>query len=73
MPACGRRGVYTRYCTLSNQGLSEDDALRLFYNSSVAKLMEDDSMGLYGQSALYLYSLLEEELSELPAAGRRSP
>lgn len=29
--------------------------------SAVAPLLEDDSMGLYGQSALYLYGLIEND------------
>lgn len=46
---------------MKNKGLSEDDALKTIYESRVAKLLEDDSMGLYGQSALYLYGLIENE------------
>ena len=44
---------------MKNKGLSEDDALRSIYESPVASLLEDDSMGLYGQSALYIYGLIE--------------
>ena len=44
---------------MKNKGLSEDEALRSIYESPIAPLLEDDSMGLYGQSALYLYSLIE--------------
>ena len=46
---------------MKNKGLSEDEALKTIYESPVAKLLEDDSMGLYGQSALYLYGLIVEE------------
>ena len=46
---------------MSNKGLSEDDALRAIYESPIATLLEDDSMGLYGQSALYVYSLITNE------------
>ncbi len=46
---------------MKNKGLSEDDALKTIYETRVAKLLEDDSMGLYGQSALYLYGLIESE------------
>lgn len=46
---------------MKNKELTEDEALAKFYKSSIAKLLEDDSMGLYGQSALYLYSLIENE------------
>ena len=45
---------------MKNKDLSEDEALKTIYQSPVAKLLEDDSMGLYGQSALYLYGLIEE-------------
>ena len=46
---------------MKNKGLSETEALSAIYRSSVADLLEDDSMGLYGQSALYLYGLIENE------------
>ena len=45
---------------MESRGLSENDALKTIYNSPVASLLEDDSMGLYGQSALYLYGLITE-------------
>ncbi|MBQ7159336.1 MAG: hypothetical protein IJS09_07960 [Treponema sp.] len=47
---------------MKNKDLSEDEALKTIYQSPVAKLLEDDSMGLYGQSALYLYGLIEKSL-----------
>ena len=43
---------------MENKGLTDDEALRTIYESPVAQLLEDDSMGLYGQSALYLYGLI---------------
>ena len=43
---------------MENDGLSEDEALQKIYSSPIAPLLEDDSMGLYGQSALYIYSLI---------------
>ena len=43
---------------MENKGLTEDEALRTIYESPVAQLLEDDSMELYGQSALYLYGLI---------------
>ena len=46
---------------MKNKGLSETAALSAIYHSPVASLLEDDSMGLYGQSALYLYGLIESE------------
>lgn len=46
---------------MKNKGLSETEVLSEIYRSPVAALLEDESMGLYGQSALYLYSLIEDE------------
>jgi hypothetical protein len=43
---------------IQEKGLTENEALKTIYESPVEKLLEDDSMGLYGQSALYLYSLI---------------
>ena len=42
--------------------LDENAALKLFYESHTGKCYADDSTGLYGQSALYVYSLLCEEV-----------
>ncbi len=46
---------------MKNKNVTENEALRVIYNSPVAELLEDDSMGLYGQSALHLYSLIENQ------------
>ena len=46
---------------MKNKGLSENEALKTIYESPIEQLLEDDSMGLYGQSALYIYSLITEE------------
>ena len=40
---------------------SENEALKLFYESHTGACYADDSTGLYGQSALYVFSLLCEE------------
>ena len=48
---------------IKNKNVTENEALRIIYNSPVAELLEDDSMGLYGQSSLYLYSLIENSFS----------
>ena len=48
---------------IKNKNVTENEALRIIYNSPVAELLEDDSMGLCGQSALYLYSLIENSFS----------
>lgn len=37
------------------------DAMDLFYKSETAGLLDNDETGLYGQSALYIFSLFEEE------------
>ncbi|UKI52924.1 MAG: hypothetical protein L6V86_07265 [Treponema sp.] len=46
---------------MKNKNLTENEALRKIYNSPLAELLEDDTMGLYGQSALYLYGLIENQ------------
>ena len=43
----------------------ENTALKMFYESHVGKCYADDSTGLYGQSAVYVFSLFCEELAEL--------
>ena len=43
---------------IKNNGLTEDEALKKIYESPIASLLEDDSMGLYGQSSLYIYGLI---------------
>lgn len=41
--------------------ISENEALKRFYTSSTGSALADDSTGLYGQSALYVYSLFLQE------------
>ena len=41
---------------------SENDAFKMFYESHVGKCYADNSTGLYGQSALYLFSLFCDEV-----------
>ncbi len=43
---------------MRDTGMGDDDALRAVYGSPVGALLDDDAMGLYGQSALYLYGLM---------------
>ena len=38
-----------------------DDARDLFYQSKVLEMLNDDETGLYGESALYLFSLFQIE------------
>ena len=40
---------------------SENHALKMFYESHTGKCFADDSTGLYGQSAVYVFSLFCEE------------
>ena len=44
--------------------LSIDDARSRFYESGIVELLDDDETGLYGESALYLFSLYEAKLVE---------
>ncbi|MFA6938046.1 MAG: hypothetical protein WCQ67_07425 [Treponema sp.] len=41
--------------------LTEKQALHNFYTSATASSLSDDSSGLYGQSALFIFSLYENE------------
>ena len=40
---------------------SEEKALDEFYNSVTAQCYADDDLGLYGQSALYIFGLVVDE------------
>jgi len=42
--------------------LSIDEARNRFYDSKVIDMLDDDETGLYGESALYLLSLFDEQL-----------
>ena len=42
----------------------ENKALKLFYESHIGACYADDSTGLYGQSAVYVFSLFCEEMAE---------
>ena len=44
--------------------LPERKALDMFYNSAAAASLDDDETGLYGQSALSIFSLFVEEMEE---------
>ena len=39
-----------------------DEARNRFYESDVIEMLDDDETGLYGESALYLFSLYEDLL-----------
>ena len=40
--------------------LTLEEARKRFYKSSVIDMLDDDETGLYGESALYLFSLYEK-------------
>ena len=42
-----------------------EEARDRFYKSSVAEMLDDDETGLYGESALYLLSLFNEQQKNL--------
>ena len=44
--------------------VSDDEAMKLFYESHIGSCFSDDESGLYGQSALYIFSLFQEEQKE---------
>ena len=41
----------------------ENNALKMFYESHIGKCYADDSTGLYGQSAVHVFSLFCDEIS----------
>lgn len=43
--------------------VTEDEALNRFYSSSVGRLYANDESGLYGQGALFVFSLYCKEIS----------
>jgi len=47
-----------------NYGVSDDEAIKMFYESHIGACYADDESGLYGQSALYVFSLFLEEQNE---------
>ena len=42
--------------------VDEQTALDMFYTSATGASFADDDTGLYGQSALFVYSLFDKEL-----------
>jgi hypothetical protein len=46
-------------------GCDENTALKMFYESYIGKCYADDNTGLYGQSAVYVFSLFCEEIVDL--------
>jgi len=50
---------------MENLKCGENEALKMFYESHIGKCYADDSTGLYGQSAAYVFSLFCEEMTIL--------
>ena len=48
---------------MDNRKLTNIEAIKLFYNSSLYAMLENESSKLWHLSPLTLYELLEEELS----------
>ena len=48
--------------------VEEDEAMKMFYKSHIGSCYSDDSTGLYGQSALYVFSLFLEEMGDINVA-----
>jgi hypothetical protein len=46
---------------VKNENTAEEQAFSRFYESDTAAALDDDETGLYGQSALYIYSLYKQE------------
>ena len=42
--------------------LTLEEARNRFYNSKIIEMLDDDETGLYGESAVYLFSLYEKTL-----------
>ena len=47
---------------MEHYNCGENAALKMFYESHTGKCFSDDSTGLYGQSALHIFSLFREEM-----------
>ena len=50
---------------IKKYGVSDDEAIKMFYESHIGACYADDESGLYGQSALYVFSLFQEEQTGL--------
>ena len=48
----------------ANFGIPEDNALDMFYKSATMASLYDDETGLYGQSALYIFSEFFNECNQ---------
>ena len=48
---------------VQESGVTEEQALHSFYKSETAKALNDSETGLYGQSALFIFSQYLDEIS----------
>ena len=46
---------------MDNFSVDENTAIKMFYESHVGECFSNDETGLYGQSAVYIYSLFLDE------------
>jgi len=46
---------------IDKYSVDENTALQMFYESGIGEAFADDETGLYGQSALYIFNLFNEE------------
>lgn len=51
---------------METYSITENDAIRIVYTSPTGKCLDDDSLGLYGQSALYICGLIEKDIQRNP-------
>ena len=51
---------------METYSISENDAIRIVYTSPTGKCLDDDSLGLYGQSAHYICGLIEKDIQRNP-------
>ena len=50
---------------MDQYNVGDDEAMKMFYESHIGECYSDDESGLYGQSALYVFSLfLTEKLDD---------
>lgn len=47
---------------MKKYSITENEALKMIYNSATGKCLENDDLGLYGQSALYIAGLIIDEI-----------
>lgn len=50
---------------INHFSVSENEAIKMFYETHIGKCFSDDTTGLYGQSAVYIFSLFLEEIEDI--------